>query len=380
MSKSSSLTIHILVKSLLSLVTVTLPLCTATCYSPDGKTIAGQDEPCNGGSSESFCCGRGWACLSNKICMRTDRVSGNFYLYGRGSCTDPTWQSAACPSFCLANLEGGEGLEKCEDSSRDSYCCVEDGANCTSNCVQGVGVINFQGEPRVLTTIGVTSTETPVLSIHQSSSGAGSASKTTTESRATLTETSVLSTHDRSNLAGSAFQTTTESRATLTETSVLRTHNSSNLAGSAFQTTTESRATLTETSVLRTHNSSTLAGSASQTATESRVAPSSAVQKTRSPSSSMSEIGVGMGVPLGVIALVFAAYIIVNGRRNSKSSPLALDNGHTYQNQSRNQEDYGKRQSSACQMEPPARQELGGEYDARELPVEANMRHEAGLQ
>ena len=351
MSKSSSLTIHILVKSLLSLVTVTLPLCTATCYSPDGKTIAGQDEPCNGGSSESFCCGRGWACLSNKICMRTDRVSGNFYLYGRGSCTDPTWQSAACPSFCLANLEGGEGLEKCEDSSRDSYCCVEDGANCTSNCVQGVGVINFQGEPRVLTTIGVTSTETPVLSIHQSSSGAGSASKTTTESRATLTETSVLSTH-----------------------------NSSNLARTAFQTTTESRATLTETSVLRTHNSSTLAGSASQTATESRVAPSSAVQKTRSPSSSVSEIGVGMGVPLGVIALVFAAYIIVKRRRKSKSSPLPLDNGHTYQDQSRNMEDHEERQSSACQMEPPARQELGGEYDARELPVEADMRHEAGLQ
>ena len=87
-----------------------------------------------------------------------------------------------------------------------------------------------------------------------------------------------------------------------------------------------------------------------------------------------------MGVPLGVIALVFAAYIIVKRRRKSKSSPLPLDNGHTYQDQSRNMEDHEERQSSACQMEPPARQELGGEYDARELPVEADMRHEAGLQ
>lgn len=80
-----------------------LPFCAGICYYPDQETIAPQDVPCRGGSGDSPCCGPGYACVSNGLCMRNndtlDVNSADEYV--RGSCTDKNWRSAACPSFCI---------------------------------------------------------------------------------------------------------------------------------------------------------------------------------------------------------------------------------------------------------------------------------------
>lgn len=66
------------------------------CFYPDGSRIFA-DIPCSrNGDEDSVCCGPVATCLSNKICW--DGGSG----YVRGSCTDPTWKSSACPQFCLS--------------------------------------------------------------------------------------------------------------------------------------------------------------------------------------------------------------------------------------------------------------------------------------
>ena len=72
-----------------------------TCYFPDG-TPTGTDVPCDGDAEDSFCCFTGQACLSNKICgaFHTN-TTGTSLVYARGTCTDPTWNSPACPKFCL---------------------------------------------------------------------------------------------------------------------------------------------------------------------------------------------------------------------------------------------------------------------------------------
>ena len=215
MSRPSAFIIHIRFVSLLALGIISFPVCTPICYYPDGIHAAPQDVPCNGGSSNSVCCGPGYACLSNQICMRNNDTLDNLSseTYVRGSCTDPKWLSASCPSFCTGNQVGGEGMKKCEDSDEDSYCCLQ-GSECTSKCDNGSVIIRFQGEPSVVTTIGVTSTksqvlstdmttmdvaatESQVLSTDKSSIGTGSASPISTGSKA-MQSSAGLETHSHS--------------------------------------------------------------------------------------------------------------------------------------------------------------------------------------
>lgn len=265
MSRPSASTMRILFKSLLAPAIIFLPLCTAICYYPDGVHVAPQDVPCNGGSSDSACCGPGYACLSNQICMRTNQTLGHLssQKFVRGSCTDRKWLSAACPSFCLGNRDGGEGMKRCENSDEDHYCCLQ-GLLCTSECDKGPTIIRFQGEPSVVTTIGITATGSQVLN---------------------------------------------------------------------------------------TGDSSIRAGSASQTSTESRATESSAVRETGSHLKTELKIGVGVGVPLGVFALVLAAYVIWKRTRRSKPRRLPPDNGHTYRDKSMDGGQYEETQSPAHRME-----------------------------
>ena len=75
----------------------------AKCYSPNGD-LQIHDVPCSAGSGVSFCCGRGFTCLSNKVCMLSqDTSTGDVTRVGstyRASCTDKSWNSTECPSFC----------------------------------------------------------------------------------------------------------------------------------------------------------------------------------------------------------------------------------------------------------------------------------------
>ncbi|PWY67248.1 hypothetical protein BO94DRAFT_540463 [Aspergillus sclerotioniger CBS 115572] len=47
----------------------------------------------------SACCGTGDICLSNNLCMDTAEQP---YVLSRGACTDPDWESENCPSVCRA--------------------------------------------------------------------------------------------------------------------------------------------------------------------------------------------------------------------------------------------------------------------------------------
>ena len=69
----------------------------ATCYYPDG-TIATQDIPCTKDTTVNadYCCGSDSICLTNKICLN------NIGTLVRGSCTDHSWTSPSCPSFCVS--------------------------------------------------------------------------------------------------------------------------------------------------------------------------------------------------------------------------------------------------------------------------------------
>lgn len=81
------------------------PLCDAsgiTCYAPD-QTVAEDDIPCDPTQKQSFCCGKGWACLENKSCVPTELVpNGGTLSPARGTCTDKSWQSSSCPDFCVS--------------------------------------------------------------------------------------------------------------------------------------------------------------------------------------------------------------------------------------------------------------------------------------
>lgn len=106
------------------------------CYYPDGS-ISPQDLPCSDNSDASTCCGPGYACLSNNICMATGlvpEVQGvTISKYTRGSCTDKAWRSVNCPSFCVNDKKpnfdltsGGMGMAKCENNtSADVYYCID---------------------------------------------------------------------------------------------------------------------------------------------------------------------------------------------------------------------------------------------------------------
>lgn len=69
---------------------------TATCWFPDGKTIADTYITCNTTKNEaqSACCDAGDPCSTNGFCM------GNAGFAYRGGCTDSTWESPSCAKVC----------------------------------------------------------------------------------------------------------------------------------------------------------------------------------------------------------------------------------------------------------------------------------------
>ncbi|SLM37654.1 hypothetical protein LPUS_00823 [Lasallia pustulata] len=71
----------------------------ATCYFPDGS-VAGDNFPCFPDQAVSFCCGANWVCSKNLLCLATSLIHD---LVVRGSSTDKSWRSAACPQFCTNN-------------------------------------------------------------------------------------------------------------------------------------------------------------------------------------------------------------------------------------------------------------------------------------
>ncbi|CAM1511754.1 Fc.00g092670.m01.CDS01 [Cosmosporella sp. VM-42] len=143
----------------------------AACYFPDGA-LSPNDTPCRDDSTQSTCCGQGYACLTNGICQATgeELVKSKASEFVRGSCTDITWRSANCPLFCMTpgvdNTGGGNGIAKCENTEKDLYWCIN-GIQGGVDCKEARGVLYFPGTPSAITTIGVspkTAAATPTSS------------------------------------------------------------------------------------------------------------------------------------------------------------------------------------------------------------------------
>ncbi|CAG9982936.1 unnamed protein product [Clonostachys byssicola] len=169
----------------------------AACYYPSGK-LAPNDTPCRDDTSDSVCCGQGYACLSNGICQATgaELLKPGATEFVRGGCTDKTWRSSSCPSFCVDtnvdNLTGGMGIAKCPNTSKDMYWCINKNQG-SVNCTAQQNVLFFPGTPTAITTIGVSPsttsqvTSTIVTSSTKLDSTATSTSATTATSEATTT-------------------------------------------------------------------------------------------------------------------------------------------------------------------------------------------------
>ena len=83
------------------------------CYKVNGELEA-NDVPCYvDESKDSHCCGDIAGCNTNRVC--SDLVHGDL---GRGSCTDPTWKSPECPSFCHDEAAGGKGSRSLSSTPR----------------------------------------------------------------------------------------------------------------------------------------------------------------------------------------------------------------------------------------------------------------------
>ncbi|PNY24999.1 Uncharacterized protein TCAP_05081 [Tolypocladium capitatum] len=151
-------------RPLLVVVLATCPSASySLCYFPDGS-IATQDTPCRDDTPQSTCCGQGYACLSNNICMATGSVPKTLgaSAYVRGSCTDKSWRNGACPNFCADpatdNVKGGEGMGRCEHDARLFHCINSK----KPDCDKAENILVFQVVPSAITTIGVLPTSSPV--------------------------------------------------------------------------------------------------------------------------------------------------------------------------------------------------------------------------
>jgi hypothetical protein len=113
----------------LALLVILAAQANALCYYPDGTPAPG-DVPCTDSTENSVCCGTGYACLSNGICQATgdELQKPGASEFVRGSCTDKSFRSSSCPSFCgtpnVDNVSGGEGMQKCANTKQDIYWCI----------------------------------------------------------------------------------------------------------------------------------------------------------------------------------------------------------------------------------------------------------------
>jgi hypothetical protein len=82
----------------------------SACYYPNGDE-AEDDKPCNPGIN-STCCGPGLACLSNNLCGITQYPSNPKSTFKLGewfvtaTCTDKSWTTDACLKRCMKSANG----------------------------------------------------------------------------------------------------------------------------------------------------------------------------------------------------------------------------------------------------------------------------------
>src|SRR5579871_6316375 len=92
---------HILSSSLSwSLLLLLLPSSTIaqTCYWPDGAVASWYNYtffPCTGSAVSACCIKELHTCVDHGLCLYQN-------TYARVACTDQSWNSDACPKYCLS--------------------------------------------------------------------------------------------------------------------------------------------------------------------------------------------------------------------------------------------------------------------------------------
>ncbi|KAF2102496.1 hypothetical protein NA57DRAFT_52068 [Rhizodiscina lignyota] len=161
------------------------------CYGPNGTL--GNNLPCFPDADVSFCCGTGWICTTNLLCVSPFAdLAGNFSTLQRGTCTDQSWNSPACPSYCRGGSYLDRGAQSVWNCGDDEYECTpaEGEPSCKSNVTFTLGPIEN------ITTIGGAkgAAFTTALSIASSSSLLSASSSERTTSTSTSASKSSTST------------------------------------------------------------------------------------------------------------------------------------------------------------------------------------------
>lgn len=129
----------------------------ATCYWPDGSETGDNYLPCgDGGTPHSTCCSRGWMCLSNGLCMAAGQDPDNLAEASivQGGCTDRTWRTMDCTSWCVDDddledvLNRAQPINNCPGSNNTFYCALADD---NDDCDEEGEIIRFPGMCRQMT-------------------------------------------------------------------------------------------------------------------------------------------------------------------------------------------------------------------------------------
>ncbi|OIW25214.1 hypothetical protein CONLIGDRAFT_691002 [Coniochaeta ligniaria NRRL 30616] len=131
----------------------------APCYDPKGIRAPGY-YPCDPTAYITTCCPQGWTCFSNSLCVVTTHSNAfpNLTLGDvvRGTCTNPLWANEICGDYCLekddANAKGD--IAAC---GGNRFCCGHDFDDGTCDCSSDGGA--FTVKPgRAQTILGVSDT------------------------------------------------------------------------------------------------------------------------------------------------------------------------------------------------------------------------------
>ena len=86
-----------------------LSLSHQTCFNQAGTAVP-DDHSCSDTDEFSFCCGEGWNCLEDFVCIYngTNDPGVAQGTLARGTCTDQSWQSPNCPHYCESAADPSE--------------------------------------------------------------------------------------------------------------------------------------------------------------------------------------------------------------------------------------------------------------------------------
>ncbi|KAA6411454.1 MAG: hypothetical protein FRX48_04734 [Lasallia pustulata] len=288
----------------------------ALCFYPNGNPS--KDTACSTDGGDTFCCAIGFACLSNRLCHGlSEPWETNPWPLGRGSCTDVTWtNSSACPTFCRADTpNNGCQVAQCSDTT---YCCGGDNGCCIQTLsIITLGTYSTLGfvMPGGFTAISpsATASQSTVINSHsptttlQSSTSTSQASNTTSQAPTTTSQASTTT---------SQSSTTTSQASTTTSQASTTTSQSSTTTSQSSISSSQPSLTSTANDISRSTTTSDPSWPESKTAGPTlTTAPPAATNPPISTVSSISKMGAGVGLAVGIAIIILGCLALFIHRR-----------------------------------------------------------------